>query len=218
MKTILCYGDSNTWGFIPSIGARYPFETRWPGVMQAALGKEYRVIEAGLSGRTTVWDDPCDIYMNGRDMLEPTLRTHAPLDLVILMLGTNDLKWHSAWESTRGSWTLICDILKNKDLFTNGKANALWVSPPIVRDPHTIGMADPNSLCTEEESKKFALYSKQFAPMVPVPWFNAADVVMPLREGEFAEGVLGDGVHLPPSAHRALGMALAEQVQRLCTE
>lgn len=218
MKTILCYGDSNTWGYVPSLGTRYPYDVRWPGVLQTALGEEYRVIEAGLSGRTTVWDDPYDIYMNGRDMLEPTLRTNAPLDLVILMLGTNDLKWHTAWESTRGAWTLVCDILKNKDLFVNGHSNVLWVAPPLVREPFTIGMADPASPCSEAESRKFGMYYEKFALSAPVHWFNSADVTEPLCENVIAEGVVGDGLHLSPAAHKQLALALADRVRCFCSD
>ena len=92
MKTVLCYGDSNTWGYIGGTGERFAPDVRWPGVMQAALGSGYRVIEEGLNGRTTVWDDPIEGDKNGEAYLRPCLDTHAPIDLVILMLGTNDLK------------------------------------------------------------------------------------------------------------------------------
>src|SRR5659263_446679 len=91
-KTILCYGDSNTWGFVPgSEGERFLWEVRWPGVLQAELGSEYRVIEEGLSGRTTVLDNPLEAYRNGREYLLPCLHSHQPLDLVVIFLGTNDL-------------------------------------------------------------------------------------------------------------------------------
>ena len=92
MKTVLCYGDSNTWGYIGGTGERFAPEVRWPGVLQAALGGAYRVIEEGLNGRTTVFDDSIEEGRNGETYLRPCLQTHAPIDLVILMLGTNDLK------------------------------------------------------------------------------------------------------------------------------
>ncbi len=93
MKKILCYGDSNTWGHIPVTGGRYGDDVRWTGVLQAALGEGYRVIEEGLNGRTTVHDDPIEgVYKNGKHYLIPCLESHRPLDLVIMMLGTNDLK------------------------------------------------------------------------------------------------------------------------------
>ena len=92
MKTILCYGDSNTYGLKSDLVSRYPRNVRWTGILQEKLGSEYYVIEEGLGGRTTVWDDPVEDYKNGKKYLLPCLDSHKPLDLVIIMLGTNDLK------------------------------------------------------------------------------------------------------------------------------
>ena len=86
MKTILCYGDSNTWGYIPGTGNRYPRQVRWTGVLQNLLGEKFHVIEEGLNGRTTVMDDPTRIAKNGLPYLRPCLDSHAPIDLVVLML------------------------------------------------------------------------------------------------------------------------------------
>ncbi len=92
MFEVLCYGDSNTWGADPAGGGRFSRDERWPGVLQKSLGDEYHIIEEGLGGRTTVWEDPIEGHKNGKEYLIPCLATHAPLDLVIIMLGTNDLK------------------------------------------------------------------------------------------------------------------------------
>ena len=92
MKRILCYGDSNTWGYDPVTGDRFDAHTRWTRILAKALGAGYEIIEEGLNGRTTVWDDPIEGDKNGKTYLMPCLATHRPLDLVILMLGTNDLK------------------------------------------------------------------------------------------------------------------------------
>ena len=92
MKTILCYGDSNTYGYDPSNGFRYPKNVRWTGVLADLLGPEFTVIEEGCNGRTTVFDDPLEGWKNGLDYLKPCLNSHKPIDLVILMLGSNDLK------------------------------------------------------------------------------------------------------------------------------
>jgi lysophospholipase L1-like esterase len=91
VRTILCYGDSNTWGYNPSTGGRYARDERWPGVLRTELGEGYLVIEEGLNGRTTVWDDPIEGYKNGSTYLIPCLETHKPIDLVIILLGTNYL-------------------------------------------------------------------------------------------------------------------------------
>ena len=94
MKTIVCFGDSNTYGRDPVTRGRLDKKTRWPGVLQNTLGEEYEVIEEGLNGRTTVWDDPVrgGPKRNGSLYLLPCLESHTPIDLLVIMLGTNDLK------------------------------------------------------------------------------------------------------------------------------
>jgi len=102
MKNILCYGDSNTWGFVPGslnintwYMERFPRNVRWTGCLQAQLGSNYYVIEEGLCGRTTNIDNPPEeggSSSNGKTYLQPCLFSHAPLDWVVLMLGPNDFK------------------------------------------------------------------------------------------------------------------------------
>ena len=93
MINILCFGDSNTFGTNPK-GGRHSWNTRWPGRLQVLLGPEYYVIEEGMGGRTTVWDDPLEPGRCGIQALPIALQSHKPLDLVILFLGTNDCKAH----------------------------------------------------------------------------------------------------------------------------
>ena len=92
MKHILCYGDSNTFGTDPVRGGRHPYEVRWTGALQRLLGGNYRVIEEGCGGRTTVFEDQLSYGRNGLKTLVPCIASHNPLDLIIIMLGTNDLK------------------------------------------------------------------------------------------------------------------------------
>lgn len=91
MKNILCFGDSNTFGTNPS-GGRWPRDQRWPGILQQRLGADYYVIEEGLGGRIASGEDFLEGDKNGQRHLPVALRSHRPLDLVLLMLGTNDLK------------------------------------------------------------------------------------------------------------------------------
>ena len=91
-KRILCFGDSNTWGAVPAEGTRHPDDVRWTGILAAELGNEYQVIEEGYNGRTTVHDDPVENRLSGIAYFETCLDSQSPLDLIILMLGTNDLK------------------------------------------------------------------------------------------------------------------------------
>jgi lysophospholipase L1-like esterase len=114
MKTIVCYGDSNTWGQDGLTKTRYPMDVRWTGVLRNELGADYWVIEEGLCGRTTVWDDPIEgEWKNGLRYLMPCLESQAPIDLVVLMLGTNDLKNRyavSAFDIANGLGKELADL------------------------------------------------------------------------------------------------------------
>ncbi|HJY62533.1 MAG TPA: GDSL-type esterase/lipase family protein [Ignavibacteria bacterium] len=107
MKTILCYGDSITWGYNPNDGTRFDYSETWPGVLQDSLGKEYRVITEALAGRTTCWEQPYAPYRNGRDYLPMLLESHSPVDLVILMLGVNDLMKTVGKTADESAWGLL---------------------------------------------------------------------------------------------------------------
>lgn len=92
MKNILCFGDSNTYGLIPDGSGRYDFTVRYPGMLQSILGEDYHVIEEGCPGRTTVFEDSLRPYTKGLDYITACLKSHTPLDYVLVMLGTNDCK------------------------------------------------------------------------------------------------------------------------------
>ena len=134
MKTVLCFGDSNTWGYDPLTRERFDRDTRWPGVLRNELGEGYLVLEEGLNGRTTVWDDPIDgTHKNGSRYLLPCLESHAPLDLVVIMLGTNDLKRRfgvPAEDIARGAARLV-GIVRQSMCGPRGDApQVLLVAPP----------------------------------------------------------------------------------------
>lgn len=133
MKTILCYGDSVTWGFNPTDGSRFPFEQRWPGILQGALGSGYRVIEEGLSGRTVATDSWVLPNRDGRSMLGPILESHAPLDWVIILLGTNDCGpslGRSVGDIAFGCATLLWIVQKSFAGPGGTAPKMLLVSPP----------------------------------------------------------------------------------------
>jgi len=151
-KNIMCYGDSLTWGWVPvkegSPTHRYPYDQRWTGVMAAALGSGYHMIEEGLSARTTCLDDPNDPRLNGANYLPSAIASHLPLDLVIVMLGTNDTKSYfrrTPYEIANGMAKLVGQILTSAGgIGTPYPApRALVIAPPPLtpmQDPWFEGM------------------------------------------------------------------------------
>ena len=94
MKTLVCFGDSNTWGYVPgSGGERFPRAQRWPVILQRLLGEEWEVVAEGLSGRTATVERPDSEGRNGLPYLLPCLHSHAPVDVVVVFLGTNDVNY-----------------------------------------------------------------------------------------------------------------------------
>jgi lysophospholipase L1-like esterase len=210
MKVVLCYGDSNTWGSTPGSGERYPSEVRWTGVLQNGLGTDFRIIEEGLNGRTTVWDDPFGDNRSGKRLLPPLLETHAPIDLVLIMLGTNDLNHVyglSAYDIARGAGALVeivNDSLAGPDGF---KPQTLLVAPPHIGQlPEEVAPAFAGAV---EKSKEFSRHYKYFADEMGCFFLDASTVI---RSSEI------DGVHLDAEAHRKLGEAMAGKVNEIFSD
>ena len=134
-KRILCFGDSNTWGSKPGTGLRYPYRLRWPGMLQIELGKNFVVLEEGRNGRTTVLEDPEQRGCNGKPALRRYLRQHHPLDLVILLLGTNDLKAifnRTAEQITQGVEELGRIVLTDGRSSEEASPILLLMAPPVL--------------------------------------------------------------------------------------
>lgn len=209
MKTIVCYGDSNTWGACPYTGKRYGSSIRWTGILQSVTKNDCRIIEAGLNGRTTIYDEPDDFYLNGRAMLVPTLRQAEPVDLLILMLGTNDLKRHTAFDATCGILQLVRMAKEQSALFAKGKPQILVVSPVTVEEPYFLTMADPQSHCNHGESLKFAELFHYAARSERVHFLDAATVAAPKAQPD------GDGIHLDKEGHAELAKAILAEVEHI---
>jgi lysophospholipase L1-like esterase len=208
MKNILCYGDSNTWGYNPDTKDRFPADIRWTGVLKRELGEGYRILEEGLNGRTTVWEDPIGGHKNGKTYLIPCLESHRPLDLVIIMLGTNDLKSIyslSAYDIASGAAVLV-DIVLKSDAGYNGKApKLLLVSPPLVGDSIRHSWL-AEMFCYERSvntSREFARYYKQFADELGCEFMDAALIITPSPL---------DAVHFDAEEHQKFGKVIKEKV------
>ena len=133
MKTVLCYGDSITWGYNPEDASRFEFNERWPGILQGELGDSVRVIEESLPGRTTNSDRPYLPDRNGSTCLPMILEAHAPIDVFILMLGTNDLFkafGFSASDIAASCMSLIWKVQKSMAGPGYGVPEILLIAPP----------------------------------------------------------------------------------------
>ena len=213
-KTVLCFGDSLTWGWIPadagSPTSRYPRSTRWTGVLSDHLGDEYTIIEEGLSARTTNVDDPTDPRLNGAAYLPAALASHLPLDLVVLMLGTNDTKAY--FDRTPYDIATGMSVLAVQVLTAAGRIGTTYPAPKllVVAPPPLAPMPDRwFQLMFEGGHEKSAALADTYGAMTSffkVPFFDAGSVIT--TEGS-------DGVHFSEQNNFDLGAALAEQVRRL---
>ncbi len=206
MKVILCFGDSNTWGFNPADGNRLGHDQRWTGVLRNGLGSGYWVIEEGLNGRTTVWDDPIEGDKSGKTYLPPCLDTHRPIDLVVLMLGTNDTKQRfslGATDIAAGIETLV-KLIKRSEAGPDGASPAILVMAP----PPIATLSEYRDMfagATEKSRQLGSLYANV-----------AADHGCHfLDTGEVIVSSDLDGIHLEQSQHQALGDALVPKIKAI---
>jgi len=217
-KRVLVFGDSNTWGWIPVERGypttRYSVGERWPGVAQAALGERYEVIEEALNGRTTNLADPAVPELSGAGFdgsayLPAAVASHLPLDLVVIMLGTNDLKtaFHRSPEEVAQGIRRLIELVKAQD-------RAAWTEYPA---PHVLVVAPPPMSDTErfpapvfkngiDKSRQLAAPYEAVARAAGAEFLDAGRI-MP------ADGV--DGLHLSAEAHRQLGRAIADKIRAI---
>ena len=194
MKNILCFGDSNTWGSVPGILTRHPKHVRWTGVLQDELGPDYNIIENGIPGRTTAYDDPANQCRNGLSGLGYSLYRAKPLDLVIVMLGTNDCHYTDNAGYRDGLYVLADRIMKANKCFPG-------TSPVFPGEPKLL-LISP----IERTVQKFPEMTAEVAEKVGAWWMNAA---------EFAKGSPNDHSHMEPDSHLALGQAVYQKVKEI---
>jgi len=206
MKRILCYGDSNTWGYNPATQERFDKNERWAGQLGRMLGSHYDVIEEGLNGRTTVWDDPIEGYKNGRDYLIPCLESHKPVDLVVILLGTNDLKKRfslSAYDVAEGAGVLVQIVQKSNAGIMGGAPQVLLMAPPPVgKLTAFVEMFEG----AEAKSQKFAEQYRRVADELECAFFDTSTVIVSSDL---------DGIHFEQSEHTQLGQVVAVKVREI---
>ena len=202
----MCYGDSNTWGYIPWTGLRFPFHKRWSGIAQQELTEEFVIIEEGLPGRTTVLDDPEYGGRNGKTSLLSSIRHYQPLAMVIVVLGTNDLKTHfnrTAAQIALGVAELGTMVLANPQAFELSSPKLLLVAPPpvLAHEDNVILFKE-----AEEKSRWLGREIQKVAQRLPCEFLDA---------GQFIQSSGLDGLHWDEAAHRKLGVAIAQRVREM---
>lgn len=207
MFNILFYGDSNTWGFDPETTLRYPFHARWTSICAKLLGDEFNCIPARMNGRTTMFDDPLKGARNGLTGLDYELQSHKPLDLMVVMLGTNDLKYTDASGVAEGMEKLVRSILTANErlnlsspVFPGSDTCVLLVAPVHLKG-HVGEGADDIA-----ESYRLASLYRAIADRYSLYFMDAA---------EYAKASEIDGVHLGPEGHEKLGRAMAKRIQAI---
>jgi lysophospholipase L1-like esterase len=213
MKHILCFGDSNTFGTIDfMVLDRFDLQTRWTGLLATELGSGYRVIEEGMPGRTTAFEDPLKEFRSGRKYLPPCLSSHRPLDLVIVMLGTNDLQMRfsaSPVDIATGIEILVDLIQKAGAGPEGGAPEILIVAPP------PIGSIDPvEEPCWHGAHEKCAQLETQYeriAKQYRCHFVNSQEV---LTVGDLGR----DGLHLARSGHAKLAKLVTKKVMEIVSK
>ncbi|MDQ2784151.1 MAG: SGNH/GDSL hydrolase family protein [Chloroflexota bacterium] len=213
MQHVLVYGDSLSWGIIPTTRQRLPFDARWPGVMENCLNardRSVRVIEDCLNGRRTVWDDPYKPGRNGLDGLAQRIEISSPLALVILMLGTNDFQSmhpHTAWHAAQGIAALVAAIRHAPIEPGIPVPPVLVVAPPAIGVPK--GPIAPKFLGADAKCIGLAAAYRAVAAALNCPFFDSGAVTTASRV---------DGIHLDADQHVMLGEAIADVVRPLTVQ
>lgn len=212
-RTVLCFGDSLTWGYDPRSGesaVRYGFTERWTRRLQAELGSSYYVVEDGLSGRTTVFNDPVMGEMSGLAQLPTALSTHMPLDLVVIMLGTNDAKtlFGVNGDVIARSLGRLLDVVSKSGSGPGGKApQTLVVVPPAMGDVSGT-LLEP--LFDPVHSRAAIERLRETYPTIAAAFgahcFDINQVVGPGTT---------DGLHFDPDSLQPVATALAETIRSL---
>lgn len=209
LKTIVCFGDTNTWGYDETTGERLTFDKRWTGILSKILGKGYLVIEEGLPGRTTVNEDPVEQYKNGREHIFPCLESHKPIDVFVMMLGQVELKSRfslTAYDIAMGMEELVQIVLRSGAGRGGHSPRILLISPVQVGKVEGTDMEKwfPAE-GTSERSAKFPLLFKGIADKYGIEFMEAS---------QFAK-TAPDAIHIANDSHQDFAQAVAWKIEEL---
>ena len=209
MKNILCFGDSNTWGYDPATQTRFDNKTRWTGVLQKEIGDKFNIIEQGLNGRTTKIDETLEHnfgyarkFRSSTDILPIIYESHSPLDLLVIMLGTNDLK-----TNFNRSPKVIADDMK--DICKLVLNNVYYSGHPIVLISPTHINESSNNLMdsfigTKDYSMSLAPLYKKIAETLGLFYLDASKVILTNQI---------DGLHWDKYQHNQFGLYLSKFIK-----
>ncbi len=212
MDQILVYADSLSWGIVPGSRRRFPFDKRWPGIVELTLlkaGLMVRVIEDCLNGRRTLWEDPIKPGRKGLDGLEQRIEVNSPLSLVVILLGTNDFQsmhQNTAVQSARGLGALVAAIRRAPIEPGMKVPPILLVSPPVIVKAQ--GEIAAKFQGAEVKAAGLTDAIRDMAESSDCHFFDAGSVTSTSRV---------DGVHLDEDQHRTLGLALAKEIGQILT-
>ncbi len=200
-KRIICFGDSNTWGYDAETGGRFDENTRYPKVLQKLLGAEFDIVEEGLCGRTTVFEDPINEGLKGLDYLLPCLQTHNPVYCLIIMLGTNDCKERFSATPRNIADGLRRLIIKARTAEVwEDKPNILIIAPgPIEKECETAPGGDGMGVCSDR-SYGLAKYYEERAKEFGCKFLDAGKIVTMNKI---------DYMHLDAESHKRLAKEVA---------
>jgi lysophospholipase L1-like esterase len=206
-KTILCYGDSNTWGNVPRTDLRYPRSVRWPGALQNILGTDFEVISEGLCGRTFVAEDAKKPHRTGITHLRAILESADPVDVVVVMLGTNDVKstYDLSAEAIAGHLEQTIELIRNENLEITKVPAIIIVCPPPVIEPRTKDL-DPRMARGTDLFKALPKLYEEVAQTHNAQFINA---------GEHIVSSDIDGYHLDKESHLKLAEVIAAKIKTI---
>lgn len=202
-KKILCYGDSNTWGFNPENGERFDVNTRWTGVLQKLLGQNYWIIENGLNGRTTEEDDNKKPWRNGAKFLVPLIQSQNPIDIFILFLGSNDLKdeFDKEAKDVAKSIGYLVDIIREN---ASSEVKIIVVCPTAI--DFTLSGTNFSFQMAESKSPELPELYEEITKEKKCTLLDLQKYINPSQN---------DGLHLDEASHRVIAEKLLEIIKRL---
>lgn len=207
-RKIVCFGDSNTHGYNSKTGGRFSESERWTKLLGKYLGEEYDIAEEGLEGRTACFEDPLFEGLCGYHYIYPCIMTHKPIDLLIIMLGTNDVKERFSATSeniAKAMERLIQKVLDTQEAFRN-KPNILLMCPPAINPGYekTYVYGEMGKNCVEKSRALAALY-EQTAKLKGIHFLDAGSI-------EGVDMYPYDYMHLSMDAHNNLAKYLAKVI------